>query len=139
AATGVGRRHGGRDRATAALDRHADQRVLGGADWRHAQHHACLLRRLVVRHGRFAFAAGGGPHFEGHLLVRRVHRQRVVVVLAQARVVEHARRLRFTRFAALDRVVIAFAGEGLDALVPRRLRGGWQGGLDGRPGLAMYG
>src|SRR6185503_7535113 len=128
----------GLDGLARALDHDVGDLILRAADRRDADDDARLLCRGIVRRRRRPLAADRAPHLVGHLLVGRVERQDKIVVLAEAGVVEDARRLRGALLAALDRVVVAVAREGLDALAPRRHADGHHGLDRGLPGSRTH-
>src|SRR6187399_1639381 len=84
---------------------------------------ARALGVAITRGGRRLLVADGLPHRVGDLLVRRVERQRELVVRAQFGVVEDARRPRPGLLAARDRVPVALAADRLDPVGP-----GWRDG-----------
>src|SRR5262245_2698888 len=96
-------------------------RVLRSADGTDADRDARPLRLGVVRRGRRPLLADSVPDFVRDHLVRSVERELEVLVLADARVPEHARRILAALLAALHRVVIALAIDGKNALAP-----GWR-------------
>src|SRR4029453_16185078 len=76
------------------------------------------LRFLVAWSRRRLLLPNGSPNLVGDHLVRRKKREREVVVLAQAGVVEDARRIIATLFPAFDGVVVAFSADRQDPFVP---------------------
>ena len=108
------------DRLAAAFDDQVRDRVLRPRGQRDADGDPRPLRLAVRRCGRRLAVPDHAPDFVGDRLVRRVHRQREVVVLTQFGVVEDAGRPGATLLPALDGVPVAVPADWLDAFVPRR-------------------